>query len=1243
MFVYKGKSNHGPSVTIADGTYIIRNVRDNTKVFDIQGDSKENRANIQLYDNLHNDVQKFRIIKQNDYYLIQSVYSGLWLDIEYTNGYGQPGNSVQLYNSYENQEEHWVFEDAGNGNVYIKSLYGVYLDTGGATDNNTNIITYEFDGTTSQQWTLVKVSESQIIRIPDGIYKIQNVRDRSKVMDIQYDSTDNHANIQLFDDLSNNVQKFRVINRDGYCNIQSVYSEYWLDTQSPANMSGCNIQLFSNNTLPEEKWIFEDAGNGDVFIRSFYDVYIDTAGGKTDNYTNIETYFFDGTTSQQWRFIEVEHTWDSGIITTEPTWFMPGVRTFTCKTCHATMTEPIPMFESPNPPQLVRVITNTDHTYYLYASNYDWMQAKEWCEAYGGYLATITSAAEQNVIDQLIGEDSQTSFWLGAESHTTGSFRWITCENWTYENWQTGEPNAPEYETCLGTYLGTNWNDFSNSSLTPKGFILEKGDIDESKTNHLWNSGVVTTAPTCASSGVKTYICTVCGGTKTETIAVLGHSWGNWTYLNGTSHQRVCARDASHKETANHTWDAGKVTKEPTCTASGVKTYTCSVCKGTKTETVSALGHAEKAVSGREPTCTESGMTNGIICERCGEVLTAQTTVPALGHSWSAWTTLDENKHQRVCSRDSSHKETASHTWDSGKVTTSPSCTESGVKTYTCTVCGGAKTETISALGHDWSEWTASTIAFFHERVCKNDPSHVEKRTHNWDEGTVTKAPTCTADGTKVCTCVDCKKTNTVIISALGHQDQNGDEYCDICGAFLGTGTVSLQLLEMNAEQVKVGLYYDNCVGLKSIDLRIDFDNSILHFYKLQKGKDAKITDEPNYYTHEHNYNQDSDPSCVKYAAYFQKNLWGSEKWEEEGIPGVNGEHFEAAVLIFDVADLHADSTELTLSITNISGIDPNCNSLTLDLSEIPKPHEHTFGPWSVTVPATCLGNGERVCTCTVCGETKTETVPALGHDWSAWVKLDETYHQRVCGRNASHVETAAHEWDDGVRVSGGTKYTCATCSATRTVEDPTPVETDLDLEVASVKTQAGETVTLDVYITKAAPVNYLRLTPTYDKNVLTLTEVRNGDLFDTLEKGTSFLFNAESDVNATGLLATLTFTVAEGAEAGDYEIGLSVKEAWDYNEDLLHVGVTPGVITVRDFIYGDVNGDGVIDGRDLVRLRKYLANLDETTGVSAVEIFPGADCTGDGTVDGRDLIRLRKYLANYDEETGTSPIVLGP
>ena len=84
-------------------------------------------------------------------------------------------------------------------------------------------------------------------------------------------------------------------------------------------------------------------------------------------------------------------------------------------------------------------------------------------------------------------------------------------------------------------------------------------------------------------------------------------------------------------------------------------------------------------------------------------------------------------------------------------------------------------------------------------------------------------------------------------------------------------------------------------------------------------------------------------------------------------------------------------------------------------------------------------------------------------------------------------------------------------------------------------------------------------------------------------------------------------------------------------------------VIPKLDFIYGDVNGDGKINGRDVVKLAKYLAAYDESTGTSSVTVSPGADVNGDGRIDGRDLVKLRKYLANYDESTGQSSVKLGP
>lgn len=85
------------------------------------------------------------------------------------------------------------------------------------------------------------------------------------------------------------------------------------------------------------------------------------------------------------------------------------------------------------------------------------------------------------------------------------------------------------------------------------------------------------------------------------------------------------------------------------------------------------------------------------------------------------------------------------------------------------------------------------------------------------------------------------------------------------------------------------------------------------------------------------------------------------------------------------------------------------------------------------------------------------------------------------------------------------------------------------------------------------------------------------------------------------------------------------------------------GNVIVCETLYGDANGDGVVDSKDLGQLRKYMAALDYTTGASTVSVFAGADTNGDGTVDSKDLGLLRKYMAAFDYTTGTSTVVLGP
>ena len=83
----------------------------------------------------------------------------------------------------------------------------------------------------------------------------------------------------------------------------------------------------------------------------------------------------------------------------------------------------------------------------------------------------------------------------------------------------------------------------------------------------------------------------------------------------------------------------------------------------------------------------------------------------------------------------------------------------------------------------------------------------------------------------------------------------------------------------------------------------------------------------------------------------------------------------------------------------------------------------------------------------------------------------------------------------------------------------------------------------------------------------------------------------------------------------------------------------TPGGTT----LWGDANGDGKIDSKDIILLKKYIANLDPTTGESSVSVEAGADANGDGKIDSKDIILLKKYIANLDPTTGESTVTLGP
>ena len=191
------------------------------------------------------------------------------------------------------------------------------------------------------------------------------------------------------------------------------------------------------------------------------------------------------------------------------------------------------------------------------------------------------------------------------------------------------------------------------------------------------------------------------GSTQTDDLTIPAGK-NMYTYNGDWSNYSVC----------NHVWGDGVVTNQPTCTASGVKTFTCGSCGETKTETIASEGH--KYSGGK--------------CTVCGD---------------------------------------CQHSWDDGVVTTQPTCSASGVKTFTCGNCGETKTETVAALGHNMVNGTCT-------RCGESDSCN-----HFWRGGSTVSA-TCEKEGSYTETCLICKAKRTEIIPAKGHKYSAGR--CYVCG-----------------------------------------------------------------------------------------------------------------------------------------------------------------------------------------------------------------------------------------------------------------------------------------------------------------------------------------------------------------------------------------------------------------------------------------------------------------------------
>lgn len=356
--------------------------------------------------------------------------------------------------------------------------------------------------------------------------------------------------------------------------------------------------------------------------------------------------------------------------------------------------------------------------------------------------------------------------------------------------------------------------------------------------------------------------------------------------------------------------------------------------------------------------------------------------------------------------------DTHEHVWGEGAITTKPTCTTPGVKTYTCSVCQKTKTEEIPATGHQHTEvrnvkeatckeegYTGDTYCTdCGEKLSSGEPT--AKKAHDWDEGKVTTEATCKNTGVKTYTCNNCSETKTEVIPMTDHIWDNGKvttkPSCITPGVKTYTCTVCQ---ETKTEEIPAtGHQHTEVRNVKEATCTKEGYTGDTYCTDCgEKLSDGKILPKKD---HDYEIKDHKDATCTEdgYTTSFCKNC-GDEK--KETIKATGHQHTEVR-----------DAKKATCTKAGYTG-DTYCKDCGEKISsgEVIAKLAHTWDEGNITKEADCKETGVMTYTCHKCGATKTEDIPRTEHTW------DE-----------GEVTTAPTCTKPGVRT-----YTCSVCKATRT------------------------------------------------------------------------------------------------------------------------------------------------------------------------------------------------------------------
>lgn len=581
------------------------------------------------------------------------------------------------------------------------------------------------------------------------------------------------------------------------------------------------------------------------------------------------------------------------------------------------------------------------------------------------------------------------------------------------------------------------------------------------KAEHDWNSGVVTLQPTNTSEGERTYTCNTCGHTKVESIHVLDtheHTFSETWSSNENHHWHMatCEHTEEKKDYGEHSWNAGEITTTPTESDDGVKTFTCTICKKTKTETVPALGDihvheynqqvATSKYLKHEATCSQKAEYH-YSCS-CGAIGTTTFEYGDFAdHEYSnTWSHNDTHHwYSAVCDHTNEKKDYGEHDWNNGIITTEPTTSSKGEKTFTCQSCGKTKTEEVPKLEEEhthtydqlipdtkyiasvatctakatyfksclcglWgtetfehgeladhkysSAWSYNDTHHWHAATCEHSSEKKDNSEHDWDAGVVTTEPTIVSKGVKTFTCETCNKTKTEDVPKLEevhshvyNQQNTDDDY-----------------LNSEATCTAKATYFFSCsCGLKGSET---FEYGSLAEHKFTT------------------YIPNDNATCTKDGTKTATcDVCRIVTDEVVNVGSAKGHSFSDKWTSDNTHHWHASTCGHT--------------------SETSGKETHHWDAGVVTKQPTETTEGEKTYTCDVCQKTKVDSIGKLDHihTFDTEYSFDDNYHwyAATCVHTGEVKNKTAHRWNAGVVTSEATVYdegvklyTCQDCGHTK-------------------------------------------------------------------------------------------------------------------------------------------------------------------------------------------------------------------